>query len=548
MRRYYKKSCKSLLLLGIVNILAAASSVYLSFLLGNFADAAFAGSAERVWRMAGGTVCYVCIQTLLDFLLQYTRDAAVQKIGKDIRMDLVRKIENLPFEMKCQHDNGWYTSLVYNDTRAVEREYLDSLGAIHFQICCLALALVCSLCIQPVMTVIISGISILLVAFPKLTEEKLQRSKEEAQQAKAAYLSSVDQILNGYATLKIFHRFSHINRRHQQRNEELCKKEIQFSRMQSLLYAGAYGCGNLIFLGTWVFGLFFVSKNLLTLPLLITFSQLMTFVAGPAQIISERYSATIAASAVCKRLLCFLDAPTDEEKRWGNRSIGGIEEVSLENLSYHIGESQLLDNIHLTLHKGDRIALIGKSGSGKSTLLKVLSGMWDGEGRYSINGRLFRSYSYETFRKEVALLEQKTFVFDGSVWDNISLFQEDGDIEELQRVLKSANLLDWYQGRGGRPEILVGKELGALSGGEERRLDLARVLHQRAGLILMDEPTTGLDEQSKHQVENTIQNLECDILMVATHDTSPRFLHSFNRVLIMEDGRLRELESCGVSG
>lgn len=464
MRRYYQRSWKSLILLGIANMLAAASSVYLSFLLGDFADAAFAGSAERVWRMAGGTVCYVCIQTLLDFLLQYTREAAVQKIGKDIRMDLVCKIEHLPFEMKCRHDNGWYTSLVYNDTGTVEREYLDSLGAIHFQLCCLALALVCSIRIQPVMTVIISGISILLVAFPKLTEANLQHAKEEAQQAKAAYLSSVDQILNGYATLKIFHRFAQINKRHQQCNEALCKKEIGFSRIQSLLYAGAYGCGNLIFLGTWVLGLFFVSRSLLTLPLLITFSQLMTFVAGPAQIISERYSATIAASAVCNRLLCFLDAPTDEAERWGNQRIERIEEVSLENLSYHIGETQLLDNICLTLHKGDRIALIGKSGSGKSTLLKVLAGMWDGKGRYSINGRLFRSYSYENFRKEVALLEQKTFVFDGSIWDNISLFQENAAPEETRRVLTLANLQDWYQGRGGRPEILVGKELGALSG------------------------------------------------------------------------------------
>lgn len=64
----------------------------------------------------------------------------------------------------------------------------------------------------------------------------------------------------------------------------------------------------------------------------------------------------------------------------------------------------------------------------------------------------------------------------------------------------------------------------------------------------MDEPTTGLDEQSKRQVEDTIQNLECDILMVATHDTSPGFLRSFNRIVIMEDGRLREQERRGIPG
>ncbi|MDO5400975.1 MAG: ABC transporter ATP-binding protein [Eubacteriales bacterium] len=541
MRRYYRKSAKALVALGISNLLAAASSVYLSLLLGNFANAAFAGSAQRVWRMAGGAVCYVGIQTLLDFLLQYTRDAAVQKIGRDIRMDLICKIEALPLETKCRHDNGWYTSLIYNDTGTVEREYLDSLGAIHFQLCCLALALACSLRIQPVMTVLISGVSILLVAFPKLTEGKLQHAKEEAQQAKAAYLSSVDQILNGYTTLKIFHRFSHRNREHRQRNEALCTKEIRYSRMQSLLYAGAYGCGNLVFLGTWVVGLFFVQKQLLTLPLLITFSQLMTFVAGPAQIISERYSATIGAQAVCKRLLDFLDGQPEEQTRWGSRGLGQIDEISLEHLSYSPGERRLLDDICLTLHRGDRVALVGKSGSGKSTLLKALAGLWEGEGSCRINGLPLHEYGYGAFRERAALLEQKTFVFDGSLWENVSLFRGEPDPEELERVLKAANLMPWYQGRGGRPEMAVGREREALSGGEERRLDLARVLHQRAGLVLLDEPTTGLDGQSKQQVEDTIHNLQCDILVAATHDTAPGSLQGFNRVIEMENGRLREL-------
>lgn len=542
MKRYYRKNYKSLLLFGIVNILAAITSVYLSFLLGDFADAALAGSAETVWRMAGITLFYICMQTLFEFLLQYTRDFSVQKIGKNIRMDLVEKIEALPYEKKCLHDNGWYTALVYNDTSTVELEYLDSLGAIFFQICCFILALAFSFSIQPTMTAIILAISVLPVAFPKLTEKKLQSAKEDSQSAKAVYLSSIDQILSGFSTLKIFNRFAYINKRHEHQNEELCEKEIKFSKLQSLLYAGAYGCGNLVFLGTWVVGLFFVTKHLITLPLLITFSQLMTFVAGPVQIISERYSLTVAASAVCKRLLEFLDAPIDDEISWGNQHLGGIEEAALKNVCYSAGESMLLDNVNLTMHKGDRIALIGKSGSGKSTLLKTISALYEGNGTYQINGQPYRSFSYEDFRKQVTLLEQKTFIFDGSVWDNVSLFHggENPERNHFLELLKSANLIDWYQGRGGMPDVQIGEEKEALSGGEERRLDLARVLYQRSGLVLMDEPTTGLDEQAKRCVEDAIKDLSCDILVVATHDTSPAFLNSFNRVIVMENGKLAE--------
>ena len=153
--------------------------------------------------------------------------------------------------------------------------------------------------------------------FPKLTEKRLQSYKEAEQQAKAHYASTLTQIFSGFLPLRIFHAFDGINRLHDEANDGLCKKKLDFRRIRGILYAGAYGCGNLVFLGTWVVGLFFAAKGLVTLPALIAFAQLMTFVAGPVQIISERYAATVAAAAVCRRVRSFLHAPTDETiGRW----------------------------------------------------------------------------------------------------------------------------------------------------------------------------------------------------------------------------------------
>lgn len=192
----------------------------------------------------------------------------------------------------------------------------------------------------------------------------------------------------------------------------------------------------------------FVARGLITLPQLITFAQLMSFVAGPIQIISERYSATVAAAAVCKNVLSFLDAPTDETSQWGQQPLHEIESITLQDICCRKGEREVLRHIDITLRKGDRIALLGESGSGKSTLLNVLAAMCGAEGAYEINGRPVHDYAYADFRRQVTLLPQKSFVFSASIRDNISMFscgaQED---EALRQTLADAGLASWYAAR-----------------------------------------------------------------------------------------------------
>lgn len=542
MKRYYLRNKRAIGVFLITNIFAAVSSVFLSFLLGTFADAAMEGSFDRVWKIGIGTLVYLCVETYFSYSMQFTRDAAIHKIGRSLRADVIRKLEKLPYWEKQKRDDGYYISLINNDVGTVEQEYLDSLGAIYFQICCFAIAVVAAIVIQPVMTAIMLVVSVLPVFVPKLTEKRLQSSKEEEQGAKASYLGAVTQIFSGFFLLKAFNSFAGINRLHDKENEQLCDAKVKFSKLSSALYAGAYGSGNLIYLGTWVVGLFFVAGDFITLPQLVTFSQLMTFVAGPIQIISERFSMTVAASAVCKRLIGFLDAPTDEDMRWGTDSLGVIDDIELSGLCYAADNKPILRDVDLHLHKGDRVALLGESGSGKSTLMKLLASMYDWQGTYKINGRPCRSYEYSEFRDSVVLLEQKSFIFNATLRDNLTLFAKQGafDSAEIERILGDVGLSEWFKSRGGSLDTQIGSESRALSGGEERRLDLGRVLCSKARLVMLDEPTTGLDKESRQLVEETIADLSCDILIVAMHEYSPEFLKSFNRIVRVKAGTVDE--------
>lgn len=539
MKRYYQKNCRSFAVFLVVNLLAAASSVLMSFLLGLFADSAMEGDFSRVGKIALVTLCYLFVETGFSFLMEYTRDVFVQRIGRDLRADAVRKIERLSETEKSKTDDGSLFSLMNNDIDTIQQEYLASLGAIYFQICCFVLAVGSALVIQPLMTLIMILVSILPVVFPKLTEKRLQSYKEAEQQAKAQYASALTQIFSGFLALRVFHAFDGINRFHDEANDGLCQKKIDFRRIRSILYAGAYGCGNLVFLGTWVVGLFFAAKGLVTLPALIAFSQLMTFVAGPVQIISERYATTVAAAAVCKRVRSFLNAPTDETIGWGGLPLDKIESITLRDICCRKEEHEILRHIDVTISKGARVALLGESGSGKSTLLKVLAAMCTADGAYEINGHPVRDYDYTEFRRQVTLLPQKSFVFRASIRDNVSMFsgsaQED---EALEQVLARTGLSKWYAARGASMDTQIGSDAHALSGGEERRLDLARTLWKHGSLVMLDEPTSGLDEKTRMALEQQILEIPCDLLIVAMHNYSPEFLKRFTHVLHLQNGVL----------
>ena len=489
MKRYYRKNRSSVALFLVSNLLAAGSSVFMSFLLGTFADSAMEGDLSRVWKIALVTLFYLCIETFFAFLLDYSRDIIVQRVGRDLRADAVRKIEALSYMEKSEKDDGSCLSLVQNDVDTIQQDYVAALGEIYFQICCFLLAVASAIAIQPVMTLIMIAVSVLTAAFPKLTEKRLQAHQENEQQAKARYLTAITQIFSGFFQLKIFNAFSGINHAHDEANETLYRKKLRSRRIRRILYAGAYGCGNLVVLGTWVLGLFFVTRGVITLPALITFAGLMSFVAGPVQIISERYSSTIAASAVCKRVLAFLDAPTDEADSWGSEPLTQIKTVTLNDISCRRDDREILKHVDLTLRKGDRVALLGESGAGKSTLLKVLASMYAAEGEYAINGRPCRDYRYEDFRRQVTLLSQKTFVYSASIRDNLTMFSGTAQQDEaLTKTLADAGLSKWYAERGASMDTQIGGEEHALSGGEERRLDLARTLWRKGSLVMLDEP------------------------------------------------------------
>ncbi|WP_288062049.1 heme ABC transporter ATP-binding protein/permease CydC [Rodentibacter caecimuris] len=216
--------------------------------------------------------------------------------------------------------------------------------------------------------------------------------------------------------------------------------------------------------------------------------------------------------------------------------------ISAKNLSFTYPEREnlALDNLTLDLEQGQKIAILGKTGSGKSTLLQLLVRNYDADqGELLLAGKAVSLYSEQTLREQFCFLTQRVHVFSDSLRQNLQFaahqkIADERMIEVLNQVglgklLEQAQGLNIWLGDGGRP----------LSGGEQRRLGIARILLNNAPILLLDEPTEGLDRDTERQILRLIlQHAENKTLIMVTHRLTA--LEQFDTICVIDEGKLIE--------
>lgn len=215
-------------------------------------------------------------------------------------------------------------------------------------------------------------------------------------------------------------------------------------------------------------------------------------------------------------------------------------EIKLQQVyfSYPQQLQPTLQNICLTLNAGEHFALLGKTGCGKSTLLQLLTRAWDvSSGQILINDQPINHYNEKALRKLIAVVPQQTHIFSDTLRNNLLIAKDDASDNLLIKMLKQVGLdsliknqgLDSWIGEGGRQ----------LSGGEQRRLGIVRALLYDAPVILLDEPTEGLDAKTEKQILLQLQQHCCDkTLLVITHRLQG--LEKMDQIYVMDDGKIIE--------
>ena len=435
--------------------------------------------------------------------------SAGERITHELRVAIYDHLQRLSLAFHQRTQKGDLLTRVTEDVNDMGELFSDTLGEM-LQSALLAFGMTLVLLwIDPVLALLSLATAPVLV-FVSFVFRRRVRERARRQRAHEGDLASVaNEALSAMAVVKAFGAEDVESERVRSRSEKRMGVGVEVARLQ----AGFDGTvGVLRALATaivTVIGVIRVSKGELSPGDLIVFVSYTRKASSPMRSFAREAAKLTAAMARADRVAEILATDEVLEDRPGAyRGPRARGEVELQHVSFaYAGERPALDDVSLTLHAGQRLALVGPSGAGKSTLSALIARFYDPtQGRVLIDGRDARDCSLAWVRDQVAVVLQDTVLFTGSVRDNIA-YGSEATGEQVVDAAKAAAADAFIRRLPNGYDTELGPQGTGLSGGQRQRIGIARTLLRNPPIIILDEPTTALDRESEEQVLEGLDRL-----------------------------------------
>jgi subfamily B ATP-binding cassette protein HlyB/CyaB len=248
-----------------------------------------------------------------------------------------------------------------------------------------------------------------------------------------------------------------------------------------------------------------------TIGMLVAFQMFASRLSQPMLRLAGLWQEFQQASIAVKRLGDIMDAPAEPQVLVPGRTVEGKGEVRIENLSFRYSPDHpyLYKNLSLTLKPGKLTVLTGPSGSGKSTLAKLLLGFYQPtDGRIEIDGRDIRHLSANELRQYFGIVPQETYLFSGTIYENLIAANPNAGFDDVVQACKVAEIHEVIEKLPQGYNTAIGEHGVGLSGGQKQRLAIARAVLKRPRILIFDEATSGLDQETVEQFALTINTLK----------------------------------------
>lgn len=482
---------------------------------------------------------------LIQGLIQFLRGYTISKISRQIDSEIMKMYTSKLYDLKMEFFQVFRTGEIlsrFTDIEQIRNFITYDVLVLFFDIITFVLGAII-MCIISVKLFLMSFVIMFLYLMVVLAyKSKIGKASNDLMAINGKLVSDYKENIEGMEITKLCNaQRDKSNKLYEEMdlyNNKLYDAQIIYTK-QNVLTNCVSNIGIVMVL--WMGAVLIINKQL-TIGLLMTFSTLINYVISPIQEIVEMQPDMQKSFIALERLNDVLDSTKNEkDDNLKDNKIIEINKIDISHLSFgYGGDEKIVDNLSLTLHKGEKLALLGESGSGKSTLMKILLKIYKANnGKILFNEQEIDNISYSNIRSKVAYIPQETVLFSDSIRNNITMGNDDISEEKIVKVCEKCDIMDFINSTPFGLDTVIGENGRNLSGGQRQKFALARALVREPQVLILDEATSQIDERSEKNVLTSIFG-DCDIkiYIIIAHKRST--IELCDKIAYMKNGHIVE--------
>lgn len=481
---------------------------------------------------------------LINYLGGYTKKIA-GKLKTILRERVVGKLLELGPGYQVDKRSGRFQSLVTDGIEYLEPYLVNYVPQIFITLLSVIPLVIYIFTLQTTVGIIVTVSVILAIVMPHFLMPFYTKACVGYWQEYAVLNSQYIDTMQGMNTLKLFNMEKTKGRELAASSEKFRLRQLVNTRYSLL---SSDGITLMIAVATSIttgIAAISCSRGALSAAGLLNIMFLVIECVRPVGALNDAWHASNLGLSVASELLDILEEPVaiQDQKNSDEAGLeGGLPQIEFENVCFQYSSEReyALRDVSLQIGAGETIAIVGSSGSGKSTLVNLLLRFYDvGAGRISINGTDIRDFNLEYLRSRIAVVFQNTYLFYGTIRDNVRMAAPDATDEEIECAAKSANAHDFILSLPHGYNTVVGERGATLSGGQRQRIAIARAILKNAPILVLDEATSSVDAASEAEIQETLERLNGRFTtIIIAHRLST--IRNANRIYVLNQGSIAE--------
>lgn len=447
---------------------------------------------------------------LFNLIQSYIMAGVAQKITYKIRNDITHKINKLPMKYFDKRTNGEVLSIITNDVDTLSVGLNQSITQIITSVCTIIGIIVMMFSISWQMTLV----SLLILPVSALILKKVVGKSQKYFVKQQEYLGhvngQVEEVYGGHNIVKVFGREQQAMIEFEKQNKELYSAGWRSQFLSGLMHPLMNFIANVGYVAVAILGGYYAVKGIITVGNIQSFIQYNKQFTQPIGQVAQISSTIQAMIAAAERIFEFLEEKEEIEDVKNPVSTDGIKgNIKFENV--HFGydpEKTIINDFNADVKDGQKIAIVGPTGAGKTTMVKLLMRFYDvSSGAILIDGHNIKDFARGDLRKMFGMVLQDTWLYGGTIKDNIKYSRPDATDSEVIEAAKAAHVHHYIKTLSKGYNALINEESSNISAGQKQLLTIARVILANPKILILDEATSSIDTRTEQQIQSAMDNL-----------------------------------------